>query len=206
MGTFSPVFLWAAQEAATVLGGTLYARYYGIDFAAISGMTTREEATWPGQPPRTTVPEIDQLAHASAGETPNRWNRNPATSGKVIEQAQILTTQNLAVLIKRGVALDPLPQSQAAWNATKAHLAKWTNGHRLRHRKNAAYAWRQTIFYLSLASPASVTRFLGSNRTIAGLPESAATQASAIFCGLTEALEGNPPSADPFLGWVNRPK
>ena len=75
----------------------------------------------------------------------------------MIEQAQILTTQNLAVLIKRGVDLDPLPQSQAAWNATKGHLAKWTNGHRLRHRKNAAYAWRQTIFYLSPDPPALIS-------------------------------------------------
>lgn len=203
MGSFSPAFQSAAQEAATVVGGTLYARYYGIDYAAISRMGTREEVTWPGQPPRTIVPEFDALAHARAGVDPNQPSWGPATNGRVIEQAQILTTQNLAVLVKRGVVVDPLPQSQAAWNATKAHLAKWANGHRLRHRKNAALAWRQTLFYLSLASSATVTRFIESNQETTGLPEDAATQAAAVFEGLTDALEGNRPGAGPFLGWVN---
>lgn len=203
MGSFSPVFLQAAHEAATVVSGTVYARYFGIDYPEISRMGTRQEATRPGQPPRTTVPEFDALAHARAGEIQNRWSWNPAASGKVIEQAQILTTQNLAVLVKRGVALDPLLQAQAAWNATRAHLAKWANGHRLRHRKNAAFAWRQTIFYLSLASSGDVARFVEDNQDVA-VAGDAAFQASLIIQGLAEAVEGKQPSTGPFLGWVNR--
>lgn len=204
MGSFSHVFQRAAQEAATVVGGTLYARYYGIDYTAVTRMGTEQESAWPGQPPRTTVPEFDALAYARAGVAPAQWGWNPATNGRVVEQAQILSTQNLAVLIKRGVDLDPRVQAEGAWSATKAHLAKAANGHRLRHRKNAAFAWRQTVFYLSLASPGTIAEFIQSHRTIAGLSAEAEEQASAILEGLVEAADGHGPSAGPFLGWVAR--
>lgn len=204
MGSFSPAFQRAAQEAATVVGGTLYARYYGIDYAGISRMTTGQASTWPGQPPRTTVPEFDALVHARAGVAQDRWHWNPATSGTVIEQAQILTTQNLAVLVKRGVELDPPAQAEAAWTATRAHLAKAANGHRLRHRKNAAFAWRQTVFYLSLAPREAVTRFIDAGRTAEGLAPSVADQVAAMVEGLAEAHRGRRPRTGPFLGWVTR--
>ena len=204
MGSFSPVFQRAAQEAATVVGGTLYARYYGIDYAGISRMTTGQASTWPAQPPRTTVPEFDALVHARAGVAQDRWHWNPATSGTVIEQGQILTTQNLAVLVKRGVELDPPAQAEAAWTATRAHLAKAANGHRLRHRKNAAFAWRQTVFYLSLAPREAVTRFIDAGRTAEGLAPSVADQVAAMVEGLAEAHRGRRPRTGPFLGWVTR--
>lgn len=199
MGSFSLVFLQAAQEAATVVGGTLYARYFGIDYTEISRMRTRQGTSRSDQAQRMSVPEFDAFVRARSGDFLNRWS--PAANGTVIEQAQILTTQNLAALVKRGVALDPLRQAQASWNATKAHLAKWANGHRLRHRKNAAFAWRQTLFYLSLASSDDVARFVESNQSV-GLAPEASVQASSVLRSLAEILEGRPPSAGPFLGWV----
>ena len=74
----------------------------------------------------------------------------------------------------------------------------------MRHRKNAALAWRQTIFYLSLASSATVTQFIETNRKIGGLSDGAVQQAEAIFHGLIETAQGRQPSAGPFLGWVTR--
>ncbi|MCB0910181.1 MAG: hypothetical protein KDB60_01020 [Propionibacteriaceae bacterium] len=204
MGSFSPVFQRAAQEAATVVGGTLYARYYDIDYAAISRMGTSEAASWPGLPPRTTVPEFDRLAHARAGATDTRRSWSPATNGKTIEQAQILTTQNLAVLLRRGVDLDPAEQARAAWNATWAHLAKAANGHRLRHRKNAAFAWRQTVFYLSQGSSHTVAQFIENAQPNASGPGEVAEQAALMLRGLAEAQRGGPPTGGPFLGWVTR--
>jgi hypothetical protein len=201
-GSFSPVFQRAAQEAAIVVGGTLYARYYDIDYSLISQLRTREEDNGSGQL-RTTVPDFDALVHARAGVTATGWERKLAINGKVDEQAQIVTTHNLAALIKRGVAIDPLTQAQAAWDTSKAHLAKAANGHPLRHRKNAAFAWRQTLFYLSLASPATVNQFIENNQMARGLTKEVAGQAAAILQGLTETVHGLQPSAGPFLGWVS---
>ncbi len=118
----------------------------------------------PGRLARSTVPEFDALVYARAGLDKQHASRFPALNGRVIEQAQILTSQNLAVLVNRGVNLDPLTQAQAAWHATTAHLRKEANGHRLRHRKNAALAWRQTVFYLSLATPETTARFIETNQ------------------------------------------
>ncbi len=202
MGTFSHVFQRAAQEAATVVGGTLYARYYDIDYAALRGFGTAEETGWLGEP-RTTVPEFDALVQ-SRGGTPGAWRFSPAENGKVIEQAQILTTQNLAVLAKRGAAIDPASQAHSAWTATLAHLGKAANGHRLRHRKNAAFAWRQTLFYLSLATADEVTGFLAGSRSATGLHPDVADQAGILLDGLADAADGRPPAGGPFLGWVTR--
>lgn len=203
MGSFSQVFQRAAQEAATVVGGTLYARYYDIDYAAIRGFGTAEEPGWFGGSPRTTVPEFDALVQ-SRGRTGEAWRFNPAENGKVIEQAQILTTHNLAALAKQGAAIDPAAQAQSAWIATLAHLGKVANGHRLRHRKNAAFAWRQTLFYLSLATADEVADFLETNRPASGLHPEAAAQANLLLDGLADAAEGRPPAAGPFLGWITR--
>lgn len=203
MGTFSEVFQRAAQEAAQVVGGTLYARYYNIDYPAIQAFGTSSEPGWFGGPPRTTVPQFDALVQVRSG-----WRSglgySPASNGTAIEQAQILTTHNLAVLVKQGATIDPPALAQSAWAATLAHLSKAANGHRLRHRKNAAFAWRQTLFFLSQASPAEVAGFLDRNRTLGGLHPEVTTRAAELLEGLAEVADGRPLSSEPFLGWVMR--
>ena len=205
MGSFSPVFLRAAQEAATVVGGTLYARYYGIDYSNILTMRTAQQtSSWPGIKPRTTVPEFDALVRSRACISPTRWRSDVAANGEVIEQAQVLTTQNLAVLVKAGVTLEWAMQAREAWNATKTHLAKTAGAKSLHHRKNAAYAWRQTVFYLALSPLEQVAAFVHDETLTHGLSTAATSQAEAILQGLQEVIETGAPADDPFLGWVAR--
>lgn len=203
MGSFSPVFLRAAQEAATMVGNTLYARYYGIDYGRILTMGTAQEIpSWAGRTPRIAVPEFDTLVRSRAGITRTRWGNDVVTNGKAIEQAQILTTQNLAVLVKAGIALDWATQARQAWSATKNHLAKAAGPKSLHHRKNAAHAWRQTVFYLSLSPIEQAAAFVDDETLAQGLSPGVRVTAEAILQGLREAIEAGEPGGGPFLGWV----
>ncbi len=49
MGAFGPKFLTAARIAGELLGGTLYERYYGIDYAAIRDLAIAEAGTAPAR-------------------------------------------------------------------------------------------------------------------------------------------------------------
>ncbi|MEV4194907.1 hypothetical protein, partial [Streptomyces toxytricini] len=103
MGGFSPKFLAAARTAADLLDGSLYARYYGIDCAAVRSMAVVHAAEGLGSPSRRprTVAAFDRLcAERADGDGGRSWS--PAANGTVIEQAQILTTHNLAVLVRSG--------------------------------------------------------------------------------------------------------
>ncbi|MGW5640723.1 hypothetical protein, partial [Streptomyces sp. NPDC003832] len=106
-GTFSPKFLTAAQVAGELLGGTLYERYYGVDYAVIEELAAAESG---GAQARSrgarSAPGFAQLCSERAGTTAQDWS--VAANGKVIEQAQILTTHNLATLVHM-VGIAPRP-------------------------------------------------------------------------------------------------
>jgi hypothetical protein len=83
-----------------------------------------------------------------------------ARNGAIIEQEQILTTHNLAVLVDGlGLrdALEPrLPELARrcfTWICWRQQLksADWRS--RLHMVKNTAYAWRQMVFFLWLLGP-----------------------------------------------------
>ncbi|MFE7097860.1 hypothetical protein, partial [Streptomyces erythrochromogenes] len=158
MGTFSPKFLTAARTAADLLEGSLYTRYYGIDCAAIRNMAVVHAADGIGRTrPATTAPAFDRLCGERAGtDTARAWS--PAGNGTVIEQAQILTTHNLAVLVRHaGVAPEAGWEALAeAGFAAVCRLVARVHGHPrpLGTIKDAAYAWRQMLFFLSLCPPA----------------------------------------------------
>ena len=84
MGRFSPKFVRAAQLAGRLLAGRLYARYYDIDYAAL--------------PADVDEPAVHSHRRAQAARRPRAAARSVAANGMVIEQAQILTTHNLATL------------------------------------------------------------------------------------------------------------
>ncbi|MBW5487084.1 hypothetical protein GPJ59_36030, partial [Streptomyces bambusae] len=170
MGTFTPKFLVAARVAADLLEGSLYARYYGIDCAAVRSMAVLQAAEGlargaqgarTAQAPATAAAFATLCAeraaqHAAGAESSaGRWS--PAANGTVIEQAQILTTHNLAVLVRQTGA-----EPAAGWEALAR--ASFTTVCRLVERvhrdprplgtvKDAAYAWRQMLFHLSLCAP-----------------------------------------------------
>jgi hypothetical protein len=170
MGEFSSKFIEAARLAGTLLRASLYASYYRIDYDAIDRLSSEQASTgtfhWPWQEKRTKAGDFASLCAARAGVAPGSWR--PATNGMIIEQQQILTTQNLAPLIVQlGLqeAIQPRLQDMAKscfkWICARnqMQLDDWHG--RLIRVKNTAYAWRQMIFFLSLLPAEDARAFLG---------------------------------------------
>ena len=155
MGTFSEKFLQAAQKAGELLGGTLYERYYGIPYLQIRQIDDVKASQY-GTPTSLAFVRIcTQLAFESASG--NRWS--VARNGKIIEQEQIATTHNLAVLFDAlGLMqalqpeLDNLARRCFLWICRRLQRKIDTWKARLQTVKNAAYAWRQMLFFLALSS------------------------------------------------------
>ncbi|MER5963440.1 hypothetical protein [Streptomyces sp. NPDC002057] len=187
MGTFSPKFQAAAVVAAELLGGgSLYERYYGIDYAAVRapadarpgrGATRRKTAR--------DAPEFAALCHQRAGARPFG---GVAENGTVIEQAQILTTHNLATLVHRvGIA----PACGWADLARRCFVTVCRLTGRVHHErwplatvKDAAYAWRQMLFHLSLCDGDAAAGVL------AGMPGELARHPGHVAARLAPALAG----------------
>lgn len=168
MGTFSGKFLQSARVAADLLDGTLYATYYGIDYQDVRRIPrAKEEAkrTWFWRANRTSPDGFVQLCASRAGVPLGTWD--PATNGMIIEQQQILTTQNLAALFTNLDLADSLrgqlgefAERCFSW-VCRCHQMKRDKLHaRLIMLKNTAYAWRQMVFFLSLLPDRSVGDFL----------------------------------------------
>ncbi len=144
MGRFSAKFPRAARLAGELLEGSLYARYYDIDPAALRGTGGRRGRD-------SDAAAFGALCHARAGDPGDRFS--VAANGMVIEQAQILTTHNLATLVHVGVSpADGWPAPARRSFATVLRLAGRIDGNprSLSMIKDVAYAWRQLIFYLSV--------------------------------------------------------
>ncbi|MGY3677889.1 hypothetical protein [Streptomyces sp. TE33382] len=187
MGTFSPKYLMAARVAGELLSGTLYERYYGIDYAAIRKLAMAETRA---APPRShgarTSPGFARLCAERAGKASR--SSSVGANGTVIEQAQILTTHNLATLVHR-VGIAPRP----GWAdlARRCFVTVCRLTARVHHHprplatiKDAAYAWRQMVFHLSLCPPEE------RRRVIAGLSEETARHPAHVAPRLAPALAG----------------
>jgi len=158
MGVFSEKFLRAAQIAAQMLRGTLYERYFGLPYERVQQLDTRQRDASEAMHAFATL--CEELAHVEKDEG---WS--VSRNGKIIEQSQILTTQNLASLF---VALDlrvalsvrmlELSQHCFQWICLRQTSKSWEAN--LRMEKNSAYAWRQMVFFLSLLDSQTVSEFL----------------------------------------------
>ncbi|MFO0713432.1 MAG: hypothetical protein U0353_26510 [Sandaracinus sp.] len=200
MGTFSVKYLRAAQVAARVLsalpGGALYARYYGLDHARVLAMSRLEE-TWRV----TTCPDFDayclELAALPAGGNPR------ARSGAMIEQAAILTTHNLAVLLD-GLRLAPLLEGRWEELASRALVSvldrlerrvipeRVPRIQRMRASKTLAFGWRQAIFFLACLPPAAQAAFVAQAKESLGARTTLARQRFApVLVGLERAVAGH---------------
>ncbi|MFD8542292.1 hypothetical protein [Streptomyces sp. NPDC059649] len=186
MGTFSRKFLTAARIAGELLGGTLYARYYGIDYAALRNLAIVETSTAlvSGHQPRTS-PGFARLCSERAGVS---GHGSVAENGAVIEQAQILTTHNLATLVGRvGIAPEPGPADLARrCFRTVCRLTAQVQHHPrpLATIKDAAYAWRHLVFHLALCEPGEQARVL------AWLDEESARHPRHVTARLAPAVAG----------------
>ena len=217
MGTFSLKFLRAAQIAARVLGtSSLYARYYGLDYERILAMR-QVEKRWNV----STAPEFDayclELAALPSGGNPR------ARAGATIEQASILTTHNLAVLVGE---LDLSPRFSERWAALadrslvsmidriERRVLPESVPHiqRMRASKTAAFAWRQMVFYLSFLPSESLAAFVaGASASLASRTSLAQERLAPVMEGLRIVAAGgtltrDAPNTRRLLGWsVERP-
>ena len=212
MGTFTEKFLSAAQIAARMLRGSLYERYYGLDYERVLQLNDIREAygakTAPGF--AALCQELARVQEEKGGSV----SRN----GTIIEQAQILTTQNLAPLfaaLELGPTLSSrlrtLSEQCLRWIWKRQISKSWKAN--LRMVKNSAYAWRQMLFFLSLLDAETISSFVQWTR-IEGMKQTApmGRQMAPALRGLERVVNGGSldqqeigeasEEARRFLGWT----
>lgn len=220
MGTFTAKWAEAAQVASMVLEGTLYARYYDLPKADDPALASPEEPP-AGRGRRWSKPTAEPFAalcRDRAREAGRAGGSRVAQNGAILEQSQILTTHNLAPLAS-GLRLGPRVQALAPTLA-RAALAFVVRRQaqvapdfksRLQMVKNAAYAWRQAIFFLSfvdLAEQRSAALALAAD-VAAASDRAWADRFAPAVAGLRHIVDGGrfdadghgPDLAVRFLGW-----
>lgn len=163
MGAFSVKFALAARQAADMLRGSPYERYYDLDYAALLQSIPEPRA---GQYGSTEFYSVCKDYAQKGCEFSSGRYMNVAENGVVIEQAQIITTHNLAMLV--GVA-EIRAEAAGGWGAVATRCAKTVirlteqaqgRGRyqdKMRSAKKAAFAWRQMVFFLSMEKDDSKT-------------------------------------------------
>jgi len=215
MGQFSEKFVAAAKNAGELLANSLYATYYDIDYAVVQQLSEARplrKTSWSWPRGGDNDDSFAALCRSRAGATIGGWN--VSVNGMIIEQQQILTTQNLSVLIS-GVNLVQELRGQFAELAR--HCFEWICKRQQKNLptwhsllialKNTAYAWRQMIFFLSLVPAAEVTGFLVSaNEYVSSQRPEFQERFRPAIEGLRRAAAGESPehgnSARRFLGWT----
>jgi hypothetical protein len=181
MGAFTPKFLAAAKIAAELLAGSVYEHYYDIDYAGILAVTEPETTSSRklGRNAASRLPDAFGRLCVARADRASGGVQSVAANGMVIEQALILTTHNLATLVERCAVAPNEAEGEregdgerGGWQtlADRAFEHMVRLGARLdRSRrplpviKDLAYAWRQTLFYLSMPN-ADPSRFVATAR------------------------------------------
>ncbi len=215
MGRFSATFLRATEQAIRSLpGDSLYANYYAIDAATASRVF--DLARKPGAGKRPTSDGLAELCAERAGATLGTWA--PTINGTVIEQQQILSTHNLALMFGE-LGLGGLLQADLPSLATTtfdwicARLERLPPGWhaRLIVVKKCAYAWRQMLFYLSqMDAPARADTIAAILATFASRQPSFVNRFRPAVRGLQRAAAGDmlpqqqigADGSRVFLGWT----
>ena len=216
MGTFTEKFLRAAQNAAWLLRGSLYERYYDVPFDDV--LAIRDVVRDKHAPRDARISEgFAALCVARAKNGPDDGRSSVARNGKVIEQEQILTTHNLASLV---AALDLAPslreasevlaQRCFAWICTAQSQEGARSRTRLRRVKKTAYAWRQMLFFLSIGEVSPVRFVAWASEQLHGQPPAIGARLAPALAGLRHVAKGGAFDADGhapgggrrFLGWT----
>ncbi|MFH8790264.1 hypothetical protein [Streptomyces roseoverticillatus] len=214
MGTFSGKFLASAAVAGRLLGGSLYECYYGLDYELVVALEEDTRGRGLLGPGTSAQRDFADLCHAYAGTRHRGWS--VAANGTVIEQAQILTTHNLAALAG---PLGAAPAPGWADLARRSFTTVCRLTARIPHHprplptiKDAAYAWRQMLFHLSLCLPDEQAAVLAAlDDEAARHPGHVAARLAPALAGLRLTAEGGSFDADGtadggrarrFLGWA----
>ena len=162
MDAFAASYLRAAQAAAPILAGSLYEHYYALPLDRVLALDDVEKTPFgaPSSPGFAAL--CSELARAAeVGD----WS--VARNGTIVEQSQILTTHNLAQLVTGLDLLDELrplfPELARRcfeWICRRQQLVMDDWYAEMQTVKNSGYAWRQMIFYLSMAHESELPRFL----------------------------------------------
>ncbi|MEM7247419.1 MAG: hypothetical protein AAF533_18915 [Acidobacteriota bacterium] len=151
MGAFTNKWRFAAQRTYRSMEGSLYARYYDLP-----PPVTRKQVTPTTPRGANTLEAFLELCRERSREAGDPDTRRVSSNGIVLEQAQVLTTHDLAVLVS-ALELEPtlrehgreLVERIFGWLVTR-QLPKWRHTESRRDVKNGAFAWRQAIYFLSL--------------------------------------------------------
>ncbi|HEX5594580.1 MAG TPA: hypothetical protein VFX61_00950 [Micromonosporaceae bacterium] len=208
MGRFSAKFFQAATLAGGRLADSLYARYYDIDYPAIAATddTSRRLFRRAGN-----SEAFDQLCRDRAGVRRKRSWFNVAANGIIIEQAQILTTHNLATIAELGVDLPSADLAKRCMDTVLRLTARIHHNPRpLGTVKNTAYAWRQMLFFLSLSTWDEQKAFPAYfDQRLATQPDHVRTRIAPAVIGLAHVISGGKFDPDGragtgrrLLGWT----
>jgi hypothetical protein len=199
MGRFTLKWHTAATITSQVMAGTLYARYYDLPVSWPEPVRKRF------QHPRTAE-HFGQVCEKRAAEA-GRGRNGVARNGAVLEQSQILTTHNLAVLVdalglgERITALAPeLATRTLDWVVERMSVRTDTHHARLIAVKNCAYAWRQAVFFLSHCDQATQETAVDRLPTTGPLAPAVAGLA-AVVGGARFDAAGRIGKGRRFLGW-----
>ncbi|MET1075860.1 MAG: hypothetical protein ABWY11_24635 [Umezawaea sp.] len=210
-GAFTTTWRDAAAVASRTTAGTPYADYYDLPPESLWTSRPRSILRWG----KATAPDFTELCAERAREAGDGGN-DVARTGALLEQAQILTTHNLAVLVS-GLDLADRLREHAPELARRAfawvvrRLAQPADSHHaaLIQVKNAACAWRQAIFLLGFCEPdvrpERVAELSGMLHSTAGLRRfaPAADGLAHVVGGGRFTPAGTVPggSGRRFLGW-----
>jgi len=223
MGTFTEKWRRAAAAASRSLDGTLYARYYDLPgpytwSGPPTGRAGKDSRRWG----KKTAEDFSALcaARAAKARAPDGRGSSVAANGTILEQAQILTTHNLAQLVDAlnlreqiAAAAPELADRAFAWLVGRLGIHPDNQHAGLQAVKNAAYAWRQAIYFLSLSDHGAQAEGLAQLR---GHFQAASEDLQARFGpaidGLAHVIAGGrfdnsgrapqPAAGRRFLGWA----
>ena len=151
MGEFSSKFAKSAFIAARHLKGSLYEKYYAIDYSQILEECAPSNGAWTSRQANS----FSKICNERVSSRSN-YGWSVAANGVVIEQQQIITTQNMAQLLglfdlklQARENIEKAVMSCFSWICRRQQM-KITDYHaKLVMVKNTAYAWRQMILFLS---------------------------------------------------------
>jgi hypothetical protein len=147
--------------------------------------------------------DFDQLCLDRAGYRGKwKWGR-VAAGGMVIEQAQILTTHNLAIAVHVGMDQRWEDLARRAFDTVLQLTARiHGNSRPLGTIKNAAYAWRQMLVFLSLSASPFIEYAL---QKLSEQPSTVRERLDPALLGLMAVMDGGRATdgeSRRFLGWT----